>query len=132
MVARVRRPAASRPERRSSPGKARLKPAPPELELSESADLDEVVAVGLQQLILGYIESSPEEPIVGLQRLFSMVARELGRIDGAARLHGVTRESTLKLLRYGLLQGKQVTLDQHEESCACTNSKVLQDEIAAH
>lgn len=86
----------------------------------------------LQYLIANFLQSqqTDEESVRnGLQRIFCSLARELGRVDGAARLHGIPRMETLHLLRIQMLDGKGVTLAQHEKGCTCEASKVLQEEV---
>lgn len=86
----------------------------------------------VQHLISDFLKthsSSEEELLTNLHRIFGSLAHELGRVDGAIRLHGVSRAETLTLLREGLLSGKAVTLAQHEKNCSCEASKVLQAEV---
>lgn len=86
----------------------------------------------VQHLIAGFLNthSRDEEEMVGsLHRIFGSLAHELGRVDGAIRLHGVPRTETLNLLRASMLEGKAATLAQHEKNCSCEGSKVLQAEV---
>lgn len=87
----------------------------------------------LQNLISNFFriqdQTSEDDVLTGLQRLFVSLAHELGRIDGAARLHGIPREDTLRMLRASMSEGKLVTLSQHEKACSCTASEVLQAEV---
>lgn len=90
----------------------------------------------LQALIANFFEgrdqSSEDEVVESFQRIFTSLAHELGRVDGAARLHGIAREDTLDLLRTCMEEGKRVTLSQHKKGCDCQASKVLQDEVDAN
>jgi hypothetical protein len=87
----------------------------------------------LQTLIADFFQqqdqSSEEDVVDSFQRIFVSLAHELGRVDAAARLHGVTREESLDLLRACMEEGKRATLSQHKKSCECEASKVLQAEV---
>jgi hypothetical protein len=82
----------------------------------------------LQYLIASFFETHPDEAFA-LRRVFIALARELGRIDGAARMKGITRDETLELLRESMLNGKVSMLAQHEKGCDCEPAKVLQAEV---
>lgn len=87
---------------------------------------------GVQQLIAAFLErhnTDPEDLLGGLHRVFRSLSYELGRVDGALRLHGVERMETLDLLKEAVTAGKSATLAQHEKNCSCEASKVLQAEI---
>lgn len=90
----------------------------------------------LQHLIAGFFsaqdQTSETATLEALQRLFVSLAHELGRVDGASRLHGIPREDTLRLLRSCMAEGKRVTLAQHEKGCACAASKVLEAELESN
>ena len=90
----------------------------------------------LQHLISNFFQiqdqTSEDAVLEGLQRLFVSLAHELGRVDGAARLHGVPRDETLRLLRAGMEAGKRSTLQQHEKGCTCQASKVLEAEMESN
>lgn len=86
----------------------------------------------LQHLISDFLKAhsrDEEELLTSLHRIFCSLAHELGRVDGAIRLHGISRADTLNLLREGVLAGKAATLAQHEKNCSCDASKVLQAEV---
>jgi hypothetical protein len=90
----------------------------------------------LQHLIANFFllqdQTSEDAVLEGLQRLFVSLAHELGRIDGASRLHGIPREETLRMLRTCMAEGKRSTLAQHEKGCACQASKVLEAELESN
>jgi hypothetical protein len=87
----------------------------------------------LQHLIAGFLRSqdqtSESATLDALQRIFVSLAHELGRVDGASRLHGIPRDDTLRMLRSCMVEGKRVTLGQHEKGCSCQASKVLEAEL---
>lgn len=71
----------------------------------------------------------------GLQHLFISLARELGRVDGVARICGVPREESLRLLRAAYVEGKRAALAQHKrasEDCSCQPAAVLLQEIESN
>jgi hypothetical protein len=90
----------------------------------------------LQHLIAGFFQTqdqtSEEVMVDALQRLFVSLAHELGRVDAAARLHGLAREDTLRMLRTCMAEGKRATLAQHEKGCACQAAKVLEEEVESN
>lgn len=90
----------------------------------------------LQHLIAGFFstqdQTSEHATLEALQRLFVSLAHELGRVDGASRLHGIPREDTLRLLRMCMAEGKRVTLAQHEKGCSCQAVRVLEAEVESN
>jgi len=77
-------------------------------------------------------EDDADSTLEGLQHLFLSLAHELGRVDGVARIFGVPREESLKMLRVAFVQGKQAALVQHRraaEHCKCPAADVLLNEI---
>lgn len=148
MVARLRRRSATaRPRERNASGEPRVSaprshPAPAALPLGVGGPVaHEVPSPGnfegsLQHLIANFFllqdQTSENAVLESLQRLFVSLAHELGRVDAAARLHGVPREDTLRMLRTCMAEGKRSTLAQHEKGCACQASKVLEAELESN
>lgn len=88
----------------------------------------------LQNLIANFFSTrqTEVEALEGFQQLIGTLAHELGRVDAAARLHGIDREESLNLLREHMVAGKRKTLAQHEKGCDCQASKMLQAELDLH
>lgn len=89
--------------------------------------------IEVQQLVVNFLNahaSSVDHQAAGLVRVYEALAFQLGRVDGAARLHGIPHEETLQLLRERTLAGKAVTLHEHEAcGCACEVSQGLRAEV---
>ena len=80
-------------------------------------------------------DDDSDSTLEGLQHLFISLARELGRVDGVARIFGVPRDEALKLLRVAYTEGKRAALSQHKrsaEDCHCEPAEILLREIESN
>lgn len=118
--------------RKAGPGEPRVA-ASPYLAVTHGTPSDSDFESAIQLLIANFLQyhrDTPDHERAGLVRVLGSLAHELGRVEGAARLHGIAREDTLDLVREGILSGKHITLAQHgENDCECEASKVLQAEV---
>jgi hypothetical protein len=110
--------------------------------MSDASDFEsmstlvEAVSERLREVIAVYWKDievdSPRTVLTRIQALYAAFAFETGRLEGAARLLGVSRSTTLEVLRQSVDQGKRAALRTHQEQnskCECQASSILEAEL---
>lgn len=115
---------------RASPPRAPEPQAPPAIAFG--AALQHLIAQFWSEAEANGQVRSEDDSVTALMFLFAKLAHELGRVDGVARMHGVSREATLTLMAQYFAEGKSVALQQHHDAskgCTCEASRALQEEL---